>query len=417
MDSTSGNVLYQTHIQNIGWESTWRSNGQLSGTTGRSLRLEAIRIKLDGDIANQYDIYYRVHAENFGWLGWAKNGEAAGTAGYSYRLEAIQIRTVPKGAAAPGGGSAFYSLTTGTPTANPTGKLSVSGNRLTDASGNTVQLRGVSTHGIAWYPQYVNEDAFRTLRDTWNVNLIRLAMYPQEYNGYLTGGNQAQLEQLIDRGVQATNKLGMYCIIDWHILSDGNPLTHQQQAIEFFRKMSSKYAGYNNAIYEICNEPNGGVSWSTIRQYANNVIPVIRQYSPDAIILVGTPNWSQDVDQVASAPVANPHNVMYTCHFYAATHKDSYRTKVETALRQGTPVFISEFSICDASGNGGIDYSSANAWKNLINKYGLSYAGWSLSNKSETSALIRSNCSKTSGWTDADLTDTGKYLKNMCQGH
>ena len=94
-------IQYQTHIENIGWEDAWKSNGDLSGTTGRSLRLEAIRIQLTGDDADNYDIYYQVHAQNVGWMGWAKNGENAGTAGFSYRLEGIKIVVVPKGEAAP----------------------------------------------------------------------------------------------------------------------------------------------------------------------------------------------------------------------------------------------------------------------------------------------------------------------------
>ncbi len=96
-----GNIEYCTHVQNIGWQNFVTTN-QMSGTQGKSLRLEAIKIKLTGDLANKYDIYYRVHCQNFGWMGWAKNGEASGTAGYSYRLEAIEIRLVDKGDSAPG---------------------------------------------------------------------------------------------------------------------------------------------------------------------------------------------------------------------------------------------------------------------------------------------------------------------------
>ncbi|WP_172136047.1 N-acetylmuramoyl-L-alanine amidase [Adlercreutzia sp. ZJ473] len=101
-DAYKGGIQYRTHVQNIGWESGWKSNGATSGTTGRSLRLEAIQIRLTGDVANQFDVYYRVHAQNFGWMGWAKNGESAGTEGYSYRLEGIQIKLVKKGGTAPG---------------------------------------------------------------------------------------------------------------------------------------------------------------------------------------------------------------------------------------------------------------------------------------------------------------------------
>ena len=301
----------------------------------------------------------------------------------------------------------------GTPLANH-GKLSVNGVNLVDSKGQKFQLKGVSTHGIQWFPQYVNKDTFKDLRDNWGANVIRLAMYSAE-GGYCNG-NTAEFDKVIDRGVQACSELGMYVIIDWHILSDSNPNTNKEQAKQFFAKMSKQYADYNNVIYEICNEPNGGVSWSEIKKYADEVIPVIRQYSKDAIIICGTPTWSQDVDQVASDPLQDGHNVMYAVHFYAATHKDDLRNKVINAIKAGTPVFVSEFSICDASGNGGIDYDSAGKWKELINNYNLSFAGWSLCNKGETSALIKSGVSRLSGFTTSDLSETGIWLRNFISG-
>lgn len=98
-------ISYQTHIQNIGWEADtsrgWKSNDDMSGTEGLSYRLEAIQIKLTGSDADKFDIYYQVHAQNMGWLGLAKSGESAGTAGYGYRLEGIRIAIVPAGSAAP----------------------------------------------------------------------------------------------------------------------------------------------------------------------------------------------------------------------------------------------------------------------------------------------------------------------------
>ena len=103
----SGSIVYTTHVQSIGWQgnennvNTWFRDGQMAGTSGRAKRLEAIRIALTGEMAEHYDVYYRVHAQTYGWLAWAKNGEAAGTAGLSKRLEGIQIVLVPKGGAAP----------------------------------------------------------------------------------------------------------------------------------------------------------------------------------------------------------------------------------------------------------------------------------------------------------------------------
>ncbi len=305
-------------------------------------------------------------------------------------------------------------LESGTPVGNH-GQLSVSGTDLVDRNGAKYQLKGVSTHGLQWFPQYVSKDAFKTLRDEWGANVIRLAMYTGE-GGYCSGADKSSMETLVSQGVEACTELGMYVIIDWHILSDGNPNTYKSDAIAFFDKMSKTYSKNVNVIYEICNEPNGNVDWNTIKQYADEVIPVIRNNAPNAIILVGTPTWSQEVDKVAANPVANPKNVMYTLHFYAATHKDDLRNRLKTALAAGTPVFISEFSICDASGNGGIDYDSAKAWKDLINSYNISYAGWNLSNKSETSSLIASGCSKTSGWSTDDLSETGKWLRDFIAG-
>ena len=100
--SVSGGIEYRTHIQNIGWESGWAANGSTSGTEGRSLRLEAVQLRLTGDIANYYDVYYRAHIQNYGWLGWTCNGQSAGSSGCSYRMEALQVQLRIKGSGAPG---------------------------------------------------------------------------------------------------------------------------------------------------------------------------------------------------------------------------------------------------------------------------------------------------------------------------
>lgn len=306
-------------------------------------------------------------------------------------------------------------LEAGTPVGNH-GQLSVKGTDLVDRNGEKYQLKGVSTHGIGWFPDYVNEDAFKSLRDNWGANLVRIAMYTDEYNGYCSDGNKDDLEALVCKGVEACTDLGMYVIIDWHVLHDLDPNKNIDSAKVFFDRMSKKYAGNVNVIYEICNEPNGGTTWASIKKYADTIIPVIRKNSPNAVIIVGTPTWSQDVDQVAEDPLVNGKNVMYALHFYAATHKDELRGKLTKALSAGTPVFISEFSICDASGSGGVDYDSADKWKELINSNNLSYAGWSLSNKAETSALINPSCTKLSGWDTEDLSSTGLWLRDMISG-
>ena len=299
----------------------------------------------------------------------------------------------------------------GTPLDNH-GALSVKGTDIVDKNGEKYQLRGVSTHGIAWFPDYINKDAFQTLRDDWGANMIRLAMYTDEGGGYCTDGDKDKLKGLVSDGVDYATELGMYVIIDWHVLHDLDPNKNIDEAKLFFEEMSSKYEDQDNVIYEICNEPNGSTTWDDIKKYAEVIIPIIRKNDKDAIIIVGTPTWSQDVDTVIPDPITGQENIMYAVHFYAATHKENIRNKAKDALDAGIPVFISEFSICDASGNGGIDYDSADEWMEFINDNNLSYSSWSLCNKNETSALIAPECSKTSGWTDDELSETGQWLKD-----
>lgn len=295
------------------------------------------------------------------------------------------------------------------------GALHVENGKLTDADGNTVQLYGMSTHGIAWFPQYINYDSFRTLRDDWNTNCIRLAMYTAEYGGYCAGGDKEQLKQLVRDGVSYATELGMYVIVDWHILSDCDPNQNKDEAIAFFREMVEAFADNDNVLYEICNEPNGGTSWDSIKSYAEEVIPVIRAQKPDAVILVGTPTWSQEIDKAAASPLDDS-NVMYTLHFYAGTHKDDLRNRLETCVQNGLPVFVSEFGMCDASGNGANDFVSTTKWLDLLNKYQISFCCWNLANKDESSSVFKASSTALSDWTDDDFNESGRWIRDYFRG-
>lgn len=292
------------------------------------------------------------------------------------------------------------------------GKLGLNGTQLVDKNGDAFILRGVSTHGINWFPAFVDKTGFQNLRDEWGVNAVRLAMYTVEYNGYTTCDDNGKnaLKNIVNNGVAYATDLGMYAIIDWHILNDLNPLVHQKEAETFFEEMSAKYANYDNVIYEICNEPNGGTSWTDIKKYADVIIGIIRNNDPDAIIIVGTPEWSQLGDSVTA--VAQPYNVMYAMHFYSHTHRDTYRGNVTKALNRGLPVFVSEYGVCDSSGNTNLDLDEATVWLNFLDDNGISYFCWSFSNKPETASLIKSSSSKTSGYNNNDLTEAGQWLVN-----
>lgn len=307
------------------------------------------------------------------------------------------------------------------------GALHVNGTTLVDQNDNPVQLRGISTHGLQHtqkvaFKDYVNESAFKEIRDKWGIELVRLAVYTEE-NGYC-GSNKDSMDATIQKGVQLATDLGMYVLLDWHILSDGNPQLHEAEAKTFFEKYANMYKNNDHVLYELCNEPNG-TSWDTnVKPYAKNIIPIIRKYDEDAIIIVGTTTWSQDVNLAANNPITKgdiaetgtasdlASNVMYTIHFYASedSHKDTLRAKVSENCNK-IPIFCTEFGICAASGDGTYDLESANEWISLLDENNISYTCWNFTNQAEASAIFDSSCMKTDGgWLGGDLSTTGRWL-------
>lgn len=305
----------------------------------------------------------------------------------------------------------------GTTPVSQHGQLSVKNGQLVDKSGKGYQLRGMSTHGLTWFPEFVNESAFRTLRDDWNTNVVRLAMYVDEWgNGQCYMGNKSGSLELLEKGVDICIKLDMYVIIDWHVLNPGDPSKYTNEAKSFFETVSKRYAKYPNVIYEICNEPNGGASWSgNIKPYAEKIIPVIRKNAPNSVIIVGTPTWSQEIDKPLSDPL-NYKNVMYAFHFYAATHA-GLRSNVENCVAQGLPVFVSEFGTCDASGGGANDFNETQKWLSYFDKQGISYCNWSICNKDETCSVLRPGTSANGNWSESNLTENGKWIRNWFRKH
>lgn len=305
----------------------------------------------------------------------------------------------------------------GTTPVSQHGRLSVKNGQLVDKSGKGYQLRGMSTHGLTWFPEFVNESAFKTLRDDWNTNVVRLAMYVDEWgNGQCYMGNKSGSLELLEKGVDICIKLDMYVIIDWHVLNPGDPSKYTNEAKSFFETVSKRYAKYPNVIYEICNEPNGGASWSgNIKPYAEKIIPVIRKNAPNSVIIVGTPTWSQEIDKPLSDPL-DFKNVMYAFHFYAATHA-GLRSNVENCVAQGLPVFVSEFGTCDASGGGANDFNETQKWLSYFDKQGISYCNWSICNKDETCSVLRPGTSANGNWSESDLTENGKWMRNWLKKH
>ena len=290
------------------------------------------------------------------------------------------------------------------------GALRVEGTRLVGQNGHDVVLQGVSTHGLAWYPQYVKAELFSELSDDWNANVVRLALYSAGDGGYCTGGDRSSLRQLVLDGVDRATAADLYVIVDWHTLSDSNPLEHVEEAKELFGDLSGQLSDHDNVIYEICNEPNGSTTWADVKAYAQQVIRVIRKNDPDALVLVGTPEWCQRIDEVVHDPIDDD-NVMYTLHFYAATHGQQLRQRLSDAVAEQVPVFVSEYGVCEASGSGRLDTASADAWLDELDELGVSRCMWSLSNKDEAASCIVPGCAKTSGFAAEDLAPAGAWLK------
>jgi len=201
----------------------------------------------------------------------------------------------------------------------------------------------------------------------------------------------------------------MYVVADWHLLEDENPLSLIDKAIPFFDELSQLYADEPGVIYEICNEPNGSTTWEDIKAYANMVIPVIRKNAPDAIIIVGTPEYSGALQDAVADPLSY-HNIMYSYHYYSGLSGDSFYAMLDMAKEHGLPVFISEWGICTDPSSGQMDYENAKAFIEYMEQNQLSWANWSLTNKAEDYSAIRPEVTKTSGWTEEDLTEGGRLI-------
>lgn len=283
------------------------------------------------------------------------------------------------------------------------GKLKVEGVNLVNQYDEIIQLKGISSHGLQWYGDYINKNNIKVLKDVWHSNVFRIAMYTEE-NGYIANNS---LKDILIEKVDMLISMDMYVIIDWHILSDGNPMTYVNESKEFFDNISSKYANVPNVIYEICNEPNG-YNWNDyIKPYADQVIKTIRNNSKDSIIIVGTNTWCQDILEPIDNRIDDD-NVMYAVHFYAGTHTEWLRERVTEALKSGLPVFVSEWGTSAADGNGGVYKDEAQKWVDFMKNNNISWCNWSLSDKNETSALLKPNAGAQG---IESLSESGQFVK------
>lgn len=289
------------------------------------------------------------------------------------------------------------------------GALKVIEGRLCSNDGEPVMLRGVSLNGLITSESFINEQLFAELAEQ-GVNLIRLPVYTYGVGviGYCTNGDKDRHKQDIARAAEYAAAQDIYVIIDWHILSDGDPNTYIDEAKRFFAEMAETYCDNRGVLYEICNEPNG-VDWQAVKRYADVIIPIIRERDPDSLILVGDPDWSKDLKSVAADPL-DYENVMYSLHFYSASHGADIRNGAEELIRAGLPVFVTEFGVTASSGDLPRDTESADEWIEMLERENVSYCMWALSKAREAASMIRAAVPKYSGFETADYTETGLWL-------
>ena len=285
------------------------------------------------------------------------------------------------------------------------GQLSINGKNVVDKNGEIISLKGMSLFWSQWGGAYYNAETIKWLRDDWKCTIVRASM-GIEGNGFLDNPEQEYAK--VKTVIEACIDLGIYVLIDWH---DHHAENHIEEAKAFFNRVSMDYGSYPNVIYEIYNEPLA-VSWKDVlKPYSEEIINTIRSNDQDNIIVVGTPNWSQDVEDVINEQI-NSTNIAYSLHYYSSTHKQELRDKALLAINAGIPIFVSEWGMSEASGNGIIDMESLNIWAKFLEDNNLSWCNWSLMNKDETSAALLPTTQTLNNWSEAELSQSGKIIRD-----
>lgn len=297
------------------------------------------------------------------------------------------------------------------------GPLQILDHQLCNAKGEPIQLKGFSTYNITYCPECVSYDALLSNRDFWGANVVRATVYvDDEWNKRSYNLDPAYSKAWVDSIVNWSEQLGMYCIIDWHVLRQGNPNAKVHAgAAAFFREMSLKYADKPHVLYEVCNEPNGdAVTWDIIANYANRIIPVIRANAPASIIIVGTPHWSMSLDEVDPSLLVDSRNVMYAFHFYAASHAGFLPMFLKEIHR--LPVFVTEWGACENTGNGKVDFNTAELYLQAMQQHvhgkdtvRISWCNFSYADVKETASALKPGSCKNKGWNN--MTPTGYFIR------
>jgi endoglucanase len=183
------------------------------------------------------------------------------------------------------------------------------------------------------------------------------------------------------------------------------------RASNFFAEIARKYGRHPNLIYEIWNEPSGRYDWATIKRHHHTVTTALRSIDSRNLIIAGTQNWCRDVDVAADDPL-HLHNVAYALHFYAGSHGQALRNKIERALRLELPIVVTEWGTCQENGNGALAVDETIRWMRFLEKHRIGYVNWAVSDKEETASALRPGSRAEGPWTHADLSPSGHLVRN-----
>lgn len=285
------------------------------------------------------------------------------------------------------------------------GQLQIKEGTLVNKNGNPIQLRGMSFFWSQWIGKYYNAEVIKWLKKDWQCNVVRAAMSVDADDGYIS--NPEVEKNKVFAVIDAAIENGLYVIVDWHSHHAENYL---EESKAFFGEVSKKYGHLPNIIYETYNEPLD-VSWtSVLKPYHEAVIAQIRINDPDNLIICGTRTYSQRVDEVIGNTIDDS-NVAYTLHYYAATHMQELRDLAKTALDHKIALFVTEFGVTEASGDGSIDAAEAQKWWQFLDANTISWCNWSIADKVELAAALKPNANVTGDWSLDMLTISGKMVR------
>ena len=287
------------------------------------------------------------------------------------------------------------------------GRIHFAGGKLLAEDGQPATLRGVSLFWSQWAPSFYNADLVRWLATDWRIDIIRVPIAATP-SGYLMNPDAEVAKALIV--IDAAVAHGIYVVVDWH-----SHAPHTDATTRFFETISLHYPTARNLLYEPWNEPSVNYNWDEIGAHHKQVVSTIRKNSPEAPIILGTPQLCQGLDYAVQAPLQHS-NVAYSAHFYAGTHRDGLRRRIDQALAGGLAVFVTEWGSGEANGNGILDLNESRRWLEFLNARAIGHINWSVCDKEESCAALRPGCPPAGQWRQYDLSASGRFVRDYLRG-